>query len=232
MAYEFFNDGLFLFDEYTFTQLNNNETISGIYNLDVQVKDKIYQAKFAIMINIDIKNLLKVPEVYLPKIKIPFKFEHIYKDKNNLCCLGLNYEIQLAWGKNHTFFNFLTLILDPFLVNYLEYSENRKYIDGDRPHAKNGLIDYYSQFFTSIPTNKIMDTLMYCYQKIKRNEFAKGNNLCPCGSGDIIRRCKHWEEITTFINQTSQNKVLKSSFENDIKNYLGDENGKKTRKTI
>lgn len=232
MAFEFFQDGLFLFDEYTFNQLDNNETISGTYNLDVQVKDKIYQAKFAIIINVDCKNLTKIPEVYLPKLSIPFKFEHIYKDRKNLCCLGLNYEIELAWGPKRSFSNFLTLVVDPFLVNYLEFKENKKYINGERPHAKNGLIDYYSQFFTSISTNKIIDTLMYCYNKIKRKEFAKGNNLCPCGSGQILRHCNHWDEIKTFINKTSQSKTLKLSFENDIKNYLGDENGKKTRKSF
>ena len=74
--------------------------------------------------------------------------------------------------------------------------------------------------------------LMYCYQKIKRNEFAKGNNLCPCGSGAKIRCCTHWDEIKQFINNTSQNKILKLSFECDIKNYLGDKNGKKTRTTF
>ena len=192
MAFEFFQDGLFLFDEYTFNQLDNNETISGTYNLDVQVKDKIYQAKFAIIINVDCKNLTKIPEVYLPKLSIPFKFEHIYKDRKNLCCLGLNYEIELAWGPKRSFSNFLTLVVDPFLVNYLEFKENKKYINGERPHAKNGLIDYDSQFFTSISTNNCVETpkiiISSLNQVIKEkleiitnNNFS--NDFCVFGLG-------------------------------------------------
>lgn len=225
MAFEFFKDGLILFDEYQFTNCDRFETISGIYNLNVKVKDKIYQAKFAVVIKIENKKMF-IPEVYLPNLTIPYKYEHVYKNNNNLCCLGLNYEIELCWGKNRTFYNFLTKILDPFLVNYLEYSATGNYINGDRPHAKDGLIEYYSQFFLNENYNIIIPILLYCHHKILRNEFAKGNNPCPCGSGKNIRHCNHQTEIREFINTALNNAYLKNGFISDMKNYLGDKNDK------
>lgn len=228
MDFDFFRDGLVLFDEYQLTKFDKFETISGIYNLDVIVKDKVYQGKFAVIINIEnTKNF--IPEVYLPNLSLPYKFEHVYKDKNNLCCLGLNYEIELTWGEKRNFYNFLTKILDPFLVNYLEYCQTKNYINGDRPHAKEGLIEYYSQFFPNENHNKIIPILLYCYHKISRNEFAKGNNLCPCGSGKNIRHCIHQQKIREFINNALNNAYLKNAFLNDMKNFIGDKDGKKTR---
>lgn len=217
----FFKDGLILFDEYKFDHNNEFETISGIYNLDVKVENKIYQAKFAVIINVSTK-IKSIPEVYLPNLSIPYNYEHVYKDKINLCCLGLNYEIELCWGKNRSFYDFLTKILDPFLANYLEFKETKNYIKGDRPHAKKGFIDYYSQIFSHISNDRIIPTLIYCYNRILRNEFARGNNLCPCASGKIIRHCIHQNDIRSFINNCRNNKYLKIAFFNDMKNYIGD----------
>jgi len=221
MAFEFFKDGLIFFDEYTFSELDGNETISGTYNLDVKVKDKIYQEKFAIVINLDKTSVTKIPEVYLPQIKIPFKFEHIYKERRNLCCLGLNYEIEYAWGKNHTFIDFLRFVLDPFLVNYLEYKVNTKYIDGDRPHAQHGVIDYYSQFFPSISSKQLKNTLIYCLNRILKKEFVRGHNPCPCGSGKNIRKCFHKKELEEFVNSTNSSLRLREAFILDMKNIGG-----------
>lgn len=221
MEFDFFRDGLVLFDEYQLTSLNKIETINGIYNLNVKVKDKVYQEKFAVIINI--KNTKTfIPEVYLPNISIPYGFEHIYKNKNNLCCLGLNYEIELSWGTKRTFYDFLTKILDPFLVNYLEYCKTKSYINGDRSHAKEGLIEYYSQFFPNVKYNNIFSFLSYCYIKALRKEPAKGNNLCPCNSGNRIRNCIHQEIIRQFINNLLSNKNLKEAFIKDMTNYIGE----------
>ena len=219
MDYEFFRDGLLLFDKYTFSKEKNFETISGVYKLNRVVNEIVYLAKFKIVVIINTKDKNDIPVVYLPKIVKPKGFSHIYQDDR--CCLGLNYEIGLLWNKNRTFVNFLLNIVDPFLVNYLSYNESKTYINGDRPHAQSGVIDYYSKFFPTIPLENINNTLIYCFDRVSRKEFVRGNNPCPCGSGKIIRRCLHKKELESFVNLASSTTQLRSAFLKDMKNIGG-----------
>lgn len=220
---EFFEKCLFMFDKYNLKKENDFEILDGIYNLHVKVHNSIYRDKFRMIVKRSLKNNTEIPEVYLPNVKKIKGFEHIYNDGK--CCLGLNYEILLAWGENRNFSEFLSNIVNPFLVNYISVEKTNEYINGDRPHAEFGVWSYYSKYFLQFPNNSIKNVLIYCHNQILRNESCKGHHFCPCASGKIIRKCEHREELKNFIEQTSSNKYLKSAFIQDVKKFLGDKNG-------
>lgn len=184
MDKKFFQDGLHLFSSYYIKDDDLNFiSISGIYNLNVEVKGNLYRGQFTVIIQANKQNW-DIPELYLPKVTIPHGFGHIYKD--NKCCLGLNLEIENAW-RPRTFISFLENIVDPFLVNYLSFLKTKQYILGDRPHEKEGVLNYYSQFFNTSHYEEVNGILKYVYNKLKRKELIKGHNSCPCGSNKKLQ---------------------------------------------
>ena len=63
------------------------------------------------------------------------------------------------------------------------------------------------------------NALPYLYHKIKRNEFAKGHNQCPCGSGKRLRHC-HGETVNAFLNHLYASKTFQKAFIQDVAGYI------------
>lgn len=210
----FYNSAKIFFDS---SKQDENELtfcINGIYNLNVLNNKKLYQQSFKMLITVDKNQSANLPLVKLIGIKRSKRFQHIYNDET--CCLGLNYEIKTIWKSENDGKTFCEQIIDPFLINYLDSLDSSVDKINDRPHAITGVLDYFSSKFTDPETSNIEALLCYVYKKVLRKEFSKGQNLCPCGSGLIIRRCKHSNDIKNFINELLENKWLREAFIKDM----------------
>lgn len=157
-----------------------------------------------------------LPIVWLPHEKRPFGFEHLYTD--NTCCLGLTHEIISIWGSKQSAQEFFDNVVDIFLINLLAFRRNGKCATDERPHAEVGICDYYKNLF-GMTAAECLNSLPYLFQKVSRSEFAKGHNLCPCGSNKKLRHC-HGEQINSFIKSLYSNMELKKAFLQDIRGLM------------
>ena len=186
--------------------------IVGDYFLNREFNGKYFQHTFKLVIILDRTGEFVIPIVWLPDEKRPYGFEHMYK--NNTCCLGLTHEIVSIWGENQTAYEFFDRILDIFLVNFLSYRLYRHCVTDERPHGTVGIVDYYKDIFC-MDEGECYKTLLYLYNKVIRNEYAKGHNKCPCGSGKNIRNC-HVAQFNNFLDCLYSNTELKKAFIQDL----------------
>lgn len=190
--------------------------IRGEYYLNRVFNGRIYQHYFDLVILIDKMNHFVIPIIYLPNEIKPYGFEHMYPD--NTCCLGLAHEIIQIWGKEQLAEDFFEKIVNIFLINLLSYRLSKRCVTEERPHNKEGVIDYYGELL-GINGQECLNTLIYIYTKVKHNELARGHNLCPCKSGKILRNC-HFFQIANFINSLNINPELKGGFLQDINSLI------------
>lgn len=190
--------------------------IRGQYYLNCSFKGKAYQKLFDITILIDKTGHSSIPILLLRNERKPPEFEHIYKD--NTCCLGLTHEIISIWGEEQSAIVFFEKIINIFLINLISFQNYKKCATEERPHGVTGLLEYYAEVLI-MSIKGCENTLPYILKRIKRKEYAKGHNICPCGSGRIIRNC-HSSQINTFIKNLNSNPELRAGFLQDIREYF------------
>jgi hypothetical protein len=94
-------------------------------------------------------------------------------------------------------------------VNYFYgYSYLEKYGKlpfGDLSHGGPGLREFYSEFFNTDDVRVILALL-----KIMADGSYRGHFPCPCGSGDILRKC-HGPVLLKFLEIQKKKRFLNDS---------------------
>lgn len=173
--------------------------IDGMSTLDHTYDNVYFYKQYKICITLNIDNIPNVCEI---ENAIDKDYSHIYM--NGDLCLGINSEIISLCVENNLFdlIKWYTNFVIPYFYSYEYYQRFGVYPFGERSHGCMGILEYYMEFFN-------INDMIIAYKCLKfaiNNEY-KGHNLCPCGSGRIIRKC-HKNELykanTVLMNELIQ----------------------------
>lgn len=191
-------EGLSDFQPLLEIQYNDEQTvISGIYQINALVFNKLYLENFEIKITVTGKYPHDIPQIYVLGNRLD-KCEHRQLDGE--LCLEAESNLKIFLRKNPTLKEFLVEFLTPFLVGFLYYEEYGEYLFGERQHGNAGIIEMYQERFETKNINTILRLLEIIAQKKYR-----GHMLCPCNSKKRIRKCHGQNSLLiNMINSPDQ----------------------------
>jgi hypothetical protein len=99
----------------------------------------------------------------------------------------------------------IELALTPFLIRVSEKLRTGRWPGAERPHGAAGICEFYSAYIDSSSPPHVMRLL----QLLQKKEF-KGHWLCPCGSGQILRRC-HGQSVRTLASKGLPPQIITKS---------------------
>jgi hypothetical protein len=113
------------------------------------------------------------------------------------------------------------LLLDnlvaPFLVWQAYYDAHQKPPSwGQRSHFTEGIIEYYAELLGRIKKRSVVDFM----KLLARKNQPKGDEMCPCGSGERLRNCHrqllystrekiNWEYVVKDLKAVLNNNMVK-----------------------
>lgn len=144
-----------------------------------------------------------IPIVYDISDSIRADYVHRYSDGE--LCLESNTYLRLFCRK-HSVKEFIDFFLINYLCSYLYYDRYLIYPNGERPHGFWGEYDFLMDYF-NLTIDKVVVLLRYIlFYAIKRND------LCPCGSGRLVKRC-HGKQMIELLNGIRKAELEKIYFE-------------------
>lgn len=103
---------------------------------------------------------------------------------NGTLCLGAPLAIKITFSKNPTLLGFLNSLLIPYLYSFTYMVSYKNLPYGELDHGAKGIINYYMELFQVV---SIKSCLEFLY--ILASQKYRGHLLCPCDSGNILRKC-------------------------------------------
>lgn len=142
------------------------------------------------------------PFVFETGGRIPRKIDrHIYEDPG-CCCLNV-WEEWLITATDHSFRGFLEGPVHTYFLNQWFFEKDGTWRFGDRAHGIEGVITAYAEALRI--GNNLAEVRRYL--RVLSQEWPKGHQLCPCGSGQKLRHCHHQEigalhqQVTPYLAQ-------------------------------
>lgn len=199
--------GLIYIDE------NQKDVFQGTISINhIEEKSKVNLiGEFGIKIVVDKSYPEELPRVYDINDSIDKDYIHRYLDGE--LCLESIIRLKL-FCRHHSVKEFIDLFLINYLCSYLYYKRYLIYPNGERPHDWEGEYDFLKEYFDT-PIEKVPIILIHMLKSgVKRNE------VCPCGSGKVIKKC-HGKKLIELQNGTKKSEIKKIVF--DLMEYLKEE---------
>lgn len=131
------------------------------------------------------------PKVFEVGGRIPWiRDRHVNSDGD--CCITV-WENWLVCASDHSFSAFMNGPLAKYFFGQHHYEQIGTWPLGERPHGDRGYIEACADAL-GLSIEKVDEqTILYCL-KLLSQSWPKGHWKCPCGSGEILRRC-HREDL-------------------------------------
>jgi hypothetical protein len=115
------------------------------------------------------------------------------------CCLGV-WEEWLVNAPDNSFGSFLSGPVHDFFLSQWWFENKGHWRLGERGHGLAGLLESYAELLR-VPIKR---ELIVYYLRLLSQEWPRGHWPCPCGSGQIIRKC-HRSELFKLHQRVSPN---------------------------
>lgn len=139
-----------------------------------------YEVKAAITSGFPIEE----PVVFEQGGRIPRTLDrHVFPERGD-CCLGV-WEEWLLTAPDHRFETFLTGPMHDYFVSQSYFETNGIWPFGERSHGLLGVVEAYSDLLEVAPDADIITA----YLDLLALRQIKGHQICPCGSGRLVRHC-------------------------------------------
>ncbi|MGA7323550.1 MAG: hypothetical protein WBX25_03460 [Rhodomicrobium sp.] len=150
---------------------------------------------FFVQINLTDGYPLESPKVFEVGGRIPRNSEHHINPDGSLC-LGVPEELWLEMQGHFEIGAFIEHLLTPFLIGVSEKLRTGQWPGPERPHGAAAICEFYGAYIGCSSPPQVMELLQLLLQK----KELKGHWLCPCGSGQILRRC-HGQLVRTLASK-------------------------------
>jgi len=179
---------------------NDIPILKGYYNFQTEYKGIYFQDSFNLEFTFPSDYPEKLPFVKELDNKIPNTFHHF---KNGILCLCAPSEQWLIFSKNPALENYITNLVNPYLLSWLWFKKFNKMPWGERQHGPKGIIESYQELLRlNDPQKAIYFLGMFIMNKI----YNRGE--CPCGSGLQFRKC-HKTIITKLTNRLPMEYIIR-----------------------
>lgn len=113
--------------------------------------------------------------------RVPNTF-HTFSD--GTLCLGAPLAVKVTFAKNSTLVGFVKTQLIPYLYSFSYAATNKELPYGELDHGAMGILNYYKELL-QIDSAECCIRFLY----ILASQKYRGHLLCPCNSGNILRKC-------------------------------------------
>lgn len=129
-----------------------------------------------------------------------------FNTRDESACLFLTDERWKHWPKGAPLSDFLSGPVNQFFLSQIWFDLHGTWIFGERAHAEEGIRQYYQEELGFSEPKKLKIALSYL-----TNKLIKGHWACPCGSGNVLRKCHgdKLRELQTKITPQQARRTLK-----------------------
>lgn len=156
-----------------------SKTLVGTLNICKNCRDEIIRGKYSIIIDL---NAMPIPYVYDVDGSINTNYSHRYTDGH--LCLATDIEQILFIEKYKKISLWIEKYVESYFVSYEYFNKYGVYPFGEYSHGKNGILEFYENYFNLTGEKRSKEILEYILFKKYR-----GHDLCPCGSLQKVRKC-------------------------------------------
>jgi len=103
---------------------------------------------------------------------------------NGTMCLGAPIAVKMTFARNPNLLDFVRRQLIPYLYSFTYKEQYKSLPYGELDHGAKGILNYYMELFQ---IDSVSNCLRLLY--ILASEKYRGHLLCPCESGNNLRRC-------------------------------------------
>lgn len=164
--------------------------MNAIYN-EIPLYDK-YEIEMKIPHNFP----LAIPIVKELNGKVPKGLQHFLEDGS--LCLGAPCELYDYLGTHGTILEFIDDIVISYLYTCSYFIRYRTIPYGERSHGIQGIIEAFMERYAIKSEQELFPLLAYVTGLVK----YRGHELCPCGSGQKLRRCHGKKSSRILIRQS------------------------------
>ena len=133
---------------------------------------------------------LLIPEGYpdrLPRVretgaKIAGDYDHVYADGR--LCLAVPVEERRIFGQQPSLLGFVNGLVVPYLYGYCHWRRYGKHPFGEQKHGAEGIVQYYVERLRLKDDIAALSVVAFLFEYGYR-----GHHACPCGNGQIVRKC-------------------------------------------
>lgn len=129
-----------------------------------------------------------IPLVRETKDKIPKDYHH----NGDHFCLETPFRVWEIFRREETLLNFVDNLVLPYLALY-SYAKRTNDFSKQHAHGTKGVLEDYKKLF-----NIDEDLLAFKLLRILAERSYRGHSLCPCGSGEKLRKC-HGKPIYEIV---------------------------------
>jgi hypothetical protein len=178
---------------------NDIPVLNGFYQFKTEYRGITFQDSFNLEINFPPDYPDNLPHVKELDYKIPNIF---HRFTNGDFCLCTPCEQWLIFSKKPTLENYITNLVNPYLLSWLWFQRFNKMPWGERKHGYIGLIESYRDL---LRLTDIRHTIYFMIEFVKNELHHKKN--CPCGSGRLFRKC-HGNIVHKYENSLPQGQLI------------------------
>lgn len=148
----------------------------------------------------------KFPVVFEMNERIPRKAHRHINGNSSLCFTTPTNEMMFLRSIIHSLDEFISYMLKPYLFNNSYYEENKKYKYGEYSHHP--VIATYETYVDLIDVENIPQLINILSEAINKKKY-RPNDLCYCGSGVKIKKCKDHENKYKKLHKIDFNTLSK-----------------------
>lgn len=149
--------------------------------------ENVIEGKYNLSIFVPFNFPKNIPVVEELENKIPRDGEH-HVNYDGTLCLGTPFTLSNILYKKPTFENYIENCLIPFFyaIGYEEI-QGTKFLFGETPHARNGILYDYAQSLDFTDINE--QNIIYSIHLLSLKKRVANRKFCPCGCNKILRKC-------------------------------------------
>lgn len=130
-----------------------------------------------------------VPTLWVDARQVPWLSDRHVSERTGEACLCVRSEYRLHWPRGSDVPLFIERLVLPFFAAQFFYDINGSWPKGAaRSHGPDGIIEAYRDL-TAPLGNSSMEVIEKVMRLLASTRRPQGHELCPCGSGLILRDC-------------------------------------------
>jgi len=173
--------------------------IRGRLSFSATFQDVTITDAFSILIKLPHDYPNSPPTVQETGGRIPPDF-HQYPDRT--LCLGAPVEAWRRFKSDPRLVTFVQTLVVEYLYGYAYFEKYGKMPFGELSHGAQGIREYYQELFNTDDVQIVLALL-----KVMADGRYRGHHPCPCGSGQILRRC-HGPSMLELLKQQPKERFL------------------------
>jgi hypothetical protein len=199
--------------------------------LDREHESALVKGKLSVACEIGFTVLLELPNDYPASVpilrcdpkEIPWQADRHVNEQTGEGCLCVRSEYRIHWPLGSSLAAFIDRLVVPYLIGQFYYDAHGcRPPTGHRAHGAPGIIEAYTDIAGPLGDVSI-ETIERLMRLLSRKGDPHGHELCPCGSGERLRRC-HGEAVRRMRDVVSPVHAaadFKDTFGNHRTNHTG-----------